>query len=138
MGVGVGHVHPVQGRDRVDGHVAGDQGPARLRPDQALGGQAVGDGRWHDRRRHHHPDVVVALQQRPQRRCVEVVEVLVGGQDELGADQVVHLDRRREPPGGVVGQERVDGQARGRRPQQEAGLPDPGQQDGQSASSRVR
>jgi hypothetical protein len=129
VGVGVGHVHAVQRRDRVDGHVAGGQRPPGHGPDQAVQGQTGLGGDRHDRRRHHHPDPVVTCQQGAQGGGVEMVEVLVGGQHQLGPGQVADAHRRREPPAGVVGEERVDGQAGGRGPQQEAGLPDPGQPD---------
>ena len=120
-------MHAVQGRDRVDGHVPGGDGLARPRPDQAAGRQAGLGGVGHGRGRHHHPGPVVQLQQVAQGRGVEMVEMLVGGQDQLGPGQVGDAHRRREPPVRVVGEERVDGQAGGRGAEQEAGLPDPGQ-----------
>ncbi|HSO53107.1 MAG TPA: hypothetical protein VL330_10215 [Actinomycetes bacterium] len=117
----------MQGRDRVDGHVPGGDGLARPRPDQAVGRQAILDGVGHGRGRHHHPGLVVQLQQVAQGRGVEMVEMLVGGQDQLDPGQVGDAHRRREAPVRVAGEERVDGQAGGRGAEQEAGLPDPGQ-----------
>jgi hypothetical protein len=113
----------------VDGHVAGGQRLARPGRDQAVAGQAGLDRHRDGRRRHHHPHPVVPSQQVPQARPVEVVEVLVAGQHQLEPGQVAGPDRRREAPVRVVGQERVEGQAGARGPQQEAGLPDPGQLD---------
>jgi hypothetical protein len=63
-----------------------------------------------------------------------MVQVLVAGQHQLGPGQVVDPERRREPAVGVVGEERVKGQAGGRGAEQEAGLPDPGQGDGHRGS----
>ena len=119
----------------MDGHVPDHQRPPGLGPDQAVRAQPGRGGDRQDRRRHHHPDPVVAGQQGGQGGDVEVVEVLVGGQHQLGPGQVADPDRRRVPPVGVVGQERVERQAGGRGADQEAGLADPGELDAHAGAA---